>query len=312
MDLQKYKWVFTVGALVSSSYLTARAATYYADSAILEQIQEGAPKITAAKPGIKKASEAHKSSDPITKRNIFDSQASSQPATPASAPTEAAPILSDAPPDCTNATVDPSGATLKGTIVAFPDSDSNVTLAESGAKGTSIYWMGEKAFNGEAEVYQVRAKKVFFKRATGCTYLALGETGVPKAVAAPVAPVVAGADAAITTEGINKTGENSYEISRDLINSKLSDLAALTTEAKAIPNMKNGEFNGFKLYAIRSTSVFAQIGLKNGDIIQSVNGERVDSLEKAMQLLDTFKSASNVQLGLQRRGAQTTMDYSIR
>jgi general secretion pathway protein C len=313
MDFQKYKWVFTVGTLLTSSFLTARAATYYADSAILEKIPEQPAKPTAARPLAKKIPALqHKSGAEITGRNIFDSQAHAVSETPASAPT--AEVISDAPADCTNATQDPSGATLKGTIVAAPEEYSNITLSENGSKGTSIYWFGEKAFNGEAEVYKVHAKKVFFKRPSGCTYLTLGEVGVAKPVApaAPVPPPALGGEPAITTEGITKTGENSYEISRDLINSKLSDLSSLMTEAKALPNMKNGEFNGFKLYAMRSTSLFGQIGLKNGDIIQSVNGEKVDSLEKAMQLLETFKNASSVQLGLQRRGAQTNMDYTIR
>ena len=238
MDLQKYKWVFTIGAVLTSSFLTARAATYYADSVILEKIPEQVTKITTPRQVKKAPITQHKSGAEITSRNIFDSQANAVSEAPTSEP--ATEVLADAPADCTNAAVDPSGSTLKGTIVAAPEEYSNITLAENGSKGTSIYWFGDKAFNGEAEVYKIHAKKVFFKRPTGCTYLTLGEIGIAKPVSPTLlAPPALSGDTAITTEGITKTGENSYEISRDLINSKLSDLASLTTEAKAIPNMKN-------------------------------------------------------------------------
>jgi general secretion pathway protein C len=314
---QKYSWALTAASVLTSSFLVAKATNYVVEEKLIEeQISADRGQGSGVKALAKKtATIVQKNGDPIVDRNLFNSNASSQPATaPASGPTDAAP-LSDAPGDCSNATIDPSGATVRGTIVASPKEFSNITVSENGTTGTSIYWVGDKAFNSDAEVYEVHARKVFFKRPTGCTYLILGEAGVAKPVTpVPVTtpPVLATTDTAITTEGITKTGDNSYEISRDLINSKLSDLAALTNEAKAIPNMKNGEFNGFKLYAIRSTSLFSQIGMKNGDILQTVNGEKVDSLEKAMGLLGTLGSASSIQIGMQRRGQDVKMDYSIK
>jgi type II secretory pathway component PulC len=317
-SFQKYNWALTAVTVLTSSFLVAKATNYIVEEKLIEEqiIADHSQGTAGGKALAKKtATIIQKNGDPIVDRNLFNSNATTQPATtPASGPTDA--LLTDAPGDCTNATIDPSGATIRGTIVASPKEFSNITVSENGTAGTSIYWVGDKAFNSDAEVYEVHARKVFFKRATGCTYLILGEAGVAKpVVSAPpvgVPPTLASADAAITTEGISKTGENSYEISRDLINSKLSDLATLTNEAKAIPNMKNGEFNGFKLYAIRSTSVFSQIGMKNGDILQTVNGEKIDSLEKAMGLLGTLGSASSIQIGMQRRGQDVKMDYSIK
>jgi general secretion pathway protein C len=315
---QKYNWMLGAVAALSSSFLVAKTTNYFVEERLIEE-EISADK--ASPSGLKALSKrpvtiVQKNGQPVISRNLFDSNASSQPASaPSSAPVEENP-LSDAPADCSNAQQDPSGATLRGTIITSPKEFSNITVSENGTSGTSIYWIGDKAFNSDAEVYEVHARKVFFKRSTGCTYLVLGEIGQAKSVTpAPVAaaaPAVAGTDTAITTEGINKTGENAYEISRDLLNSKVSDLASLANEAKAIPNMKNGEFNGFKLYAIRSTSVFAQIGMKNGDILQTVNGEKIDSLEKAMGLLTTLNSASSMQIGLQRRGQSVNMDYSIK
>jgi general secretion pathway protein C len=315
---QKYSWALTAATVLTSSFLVAKATNYVVEEQLIEaQITaDRSQSSTGVKAlGKKVATIIEKNGDPIVDRNLFNSNVSEPTTVPASAPTDASP-LAEAPGDCAGATIDSSGATLRGTIVASPKEFSNITVSENGTAGTSIYWVGDKAFNSDAEVYEVHARKVFFKRPTGCTYLILGEIGVAKSVApvvpANVPPALASTDPAITTEGISKTGENSYEISRDLINSKLSDLATLTNEAKAIPNMKNGEFNGFKLYAIRSTSLFSQIGMKNGDILQTVNGEKVDSLEKAMGLLGTLGSASNIQIGMQRRGQDVKMDYSIK
>jgi general secretion pathway protein C len=317
---QKYTWAMTAATVIASSFLVAKAANYVVEEKLIEEqisADHNVGPVGVKALAKKQATIVQKNGAPIVDRNVFNSNASSQPATAPTTPTTAPAPLTDAPADCSNATVDGSGATLRGTIVASPKEYSNITVSENGTSGTSVYWVGDKVFNTDAELYEVHARKAFFKRPGGCTYLVLGEVGVAKPtnpVVAPTTPTpaLASTDTSITTEGISKTGENSYEISRDLINSKLGDLATLANEAKAIPNMKNGEFNGFKLYAIRSTSVFAQIGMKNGDILQTVNGEKVDSLEKAMGLLGTLNSASSINIGLQRRGQDVKMDYTIK
>lgn len=317
--LRKYFWAGTLLTIIASAYFVARSATYFADGFILEKLSEsspsGRPGALPSRPRTSTTPLQKKSGRPVIERNIFNSAYEPEgPPPPPSPDTEPA-LVSDAPADCSNATVDPSGARLNGTVVATPMEFSNITVTEPGSADAVIYWYGDKAFGGEAEVYEVHPKKVFFKRGGQCTYLALGEENSARPVA-PARPTTiappAIASNAPTIEGITQLSENSYQIDRSLVDEKLANLASLANEAKAIPNMRGGEFNGFKLYAIRSTSLFAQLGLKNGDIIQTVNGEKVDSLDKAMGLLKDLSSASSIQIGLQRRGAPVTIDYSIR
>jgi general secretion pathway protein C len=310
---QKYSLAAKIAMVLLGSYGMARSTTYMTEATLLQELAASEEKAPVKAANTRPQAATRKDASGLLSHNIFYSGYAPAASQPASEP--AAPIISDAPADCSNATQDPSGAKLNGTVVAKPSEFSHITVTENGSKGTSVYWLNDKAFDDAAEVYEIHPKKVFFKRATGCTYLALGEQSIAKPVLGAPPPIAAAPPVpgeAPTMEGISKLSETSYEVSRALLDSKMSDLGALASEARAIPNMKNGEFNGFKLYAIRSTSVFAQLGLKNGDVLQSVNGEKVDSLDKAMSMLKTLSSASSVQLGIQRRGANTNLDYSIR
>jgi general secretion pathway protein C len=47
---------------------------------------------------------------------------------------------------------------------------------------------------------------------------------------------------------------------------------AVAKGARVVPAVKNGKPDGFKLYAIRPSSVYSKLGLTNGDTIQSING----------------------------------------
>ena len=52
----------------------------------------------------------------------------------------------------------------------------------------------------------------------------------------------------------------------------------LLRQARAVPHRQNGKTVGFKVVGNRSNSLFRSLGLRSGDVLTSVNGESLDSI----------------------------------
>src|SRR5690606_3564713 len=111
---------------------------------------------------------------------------------------------------------------------------------------------------------------------------------------------------------IRKVAENTYEISREDVESQLSNLSALATQARVIPNFKDGKANGFKIFSIRPGSIYQKLGLKNGDVIRKINGYQMDSPEKALEIYAKLKESPRIEVELERRGSVSTSVLNVR
>lgn len=113
-------------------------------------------------------------------------------------------------------------------------------------------------------------------------------------------------------DGVKKRGDGKYDISRDSIDTVLSNMSALSTDARVVPDFKGGKQRGFKLFSIKPKSVFAKIGLKNGDVLKSVNGYTLSSPDKILEVYGKLKDSEQVALEVLRRGKPRSFEYSIR
>ncbi len=112
--------------------------------------------------------------------------------------------------------------------------------------------------------------------------------------------------------GIRKIDDTHYEIRKDLVDKVLANPMAIAKGARVVPSMKNGKTNGFKLYAIRPTSVYARLGFTNGDTIEAVNGFQLDSADKALEIYTKLRNATQLEFDLVRRGKPVTLSIAIK
>jgi general secretion pathway protein C len=112
-------------------------------------------------------------------------------------------------------------------------------------------------------------------------------------------------------EGVRSVGTNRYEIDRKVIDSTLSDLNQIATQARIVPSFKNGVANGFKLFSIQPGSLYSAIGIENGDVIQRINGYEINSPEKALELYQKLRESSHVTIDGDRNGAPYHKEYNI-
>ncbi|HEX9307314.1 MAG TPA: type II secretion system protein GspC [Anaeromyxobacter sp.] len=129
----------------------------------------------------------------------------------------------------------------------------------------------------------------------------LGVAPVPRPAGAPAGKL----------EGVRQIAENRYEIDRQVIDKTLGDLNQIATQARIVPSFKNGAANGFKLFSIQPGSLYAAIGIENGDVIQRVNGYEINSPEKALELYQKLKETGHVTIQGERGSVVYTKEYNI-
>jgi general secretion pathway protein C len=129
----------------------------------------------------------------------------------------------------------------------------------------------------------------------------LGVAGLPRP-SAPGGP---------PAEGITKVSDHSYQIARSTIDQALTNMNTLATQARIVPSFKNGVANGFKLFSIQPGSLYASIGIENGDVIQRINGYEINSPDKALEMYQRLRESSHVTIELERAGQVVRKEYNV-
>ena len=101
-------------------------------------------------------------------------------------------------------------------------------------------------------------------------------------------------------------------LDRGEVEQSLNDINRLLTEVRIRPHFKNGEADGIIINRIKPNSLFTKLGLKNGDIIQGVNGKDITSPDDVMEFYENLKSGSQISLQLSRRGKIETINYTMK
>jgi general secretion pathway protein C len=143
-----------------------------------------------------------------------------------------------------------------------------------------------------------------------------GGSHAPNVGVAPVPlPAAAAADAGtpppIPGDGVRKTGENKYDVKKAVLDSTLSNLNSVATQARIVPSFKNGVANGFKVFSIQPNSFYSSIGVENGDVIQKINGYEINSPDKALEIYQKLREARHVTVDVERNGQLIRKEYNV-
>jgi len=112
--------------------------------------------------------------------------------------------------------------------------------------------------------------------------------------------------------GIHQLDDTHYEIASATLDQILQNPMALAKGARIVPALRNGRPEGFKIYGIRPTSLFALIGLHNGDLINTINGHRLDSADKALEIYTSLRDARQIEIRLERGGAPLKITITVK
>ena len=68
---------------------------------------------------------------------------------------------------------------------------------------------------------------------------------------------------------------------------------------------------GLKLYGIRRTSLLGKLGIRNGDMLRTINGFDMTSPDTALEAYSRLRTADALTLAVKRQNKEMTIEYSI-
>lgn len=204
--------------------------------------------------------------------------------------------------------------TIVATIPAEPVEFSYLGIMDKATNDVKYYSVGDEFVESGVFVFDVMRSVIILDRngVKECIY-AGREKEEKKAPVIVDNNVAAGSSSNVD---VKQTGANSYEVSSEDLERELKNLNKLSRDARIIPAFDKDSPDksiGFKVFAIKSGTLFEKIGLKNGDIIQSINGMPIDSPDKALEIYSKLiEGTSSVKVDLTRHGQKQSLDYSIK
>ena len=112
--------------------------------------------------------------------------------------------------------------------------------------------------------------------------------------------------------GVWKVNEGHVIMDKRFLEKQLTKVNDLMTQVRAVPHMgKDKTMQGFKVFQIRKDSIFQKVGLKNHDIIQRINGQRLDSVEKGLDLFAALRDETHFTIELLRNNANKTINIEV-
>jgi len=116
----------------------------------------------------------------------------------------------------------------------------------------------------------------------------------------------------IKTEKRQPGQNNTITFSRDKIKYYINNIQEIINSAYASPYYEDNHIKGFKITNIKKDSIVEKAGIKNGDIIIEANGNKINSLQKAIELFNSIASINRINLLIKRNNRNLTLEYIIK
>jgi general secretion pathway protein C len=215
------------------------------------------------------------------------------------------------PPEPTSDTL-PTQLALKllGTMTSPNSGMSLASVYDDAMHHTRTVWTGS-TLQG-AQVLSIERTRLLLSN--GGRVEILDISSVPAARGMPAAPPPPSAPAGASTglgSTIRQTGPESYTIQRQDVDNSLSRLNDLAMQARVVPAFRGGVAQGFKLFAMKPDSLYARLGMKNGDILQRINGFTLDDPTRALEAYNNLRGATRLELEIERDGQPLRKTFSV-
>jgi general secretion pathway protein C len=269
------------------------------------------------------------SGDPILSRNAFDSVTGplDREAITITVPEAATPKVDVSDPlrapECEDVLVnivtesqDPewSLAQLKGP----GDTDAATRRVGDAVGKMKVAFIGYNAVKGSPAVWLVNDEKI-------CQAFLFSEKN-EKAAGEPTASAEPAAAPAPTTRAarrgapqvpaeiadkIQKVSETEFNVDRSVIDNILENQATLMRSARIVPEQKDGKTVGIRLFGIRADTLLGTLGMQNGDRLEKINGFDMASPEKALEAYARLRTATSLDVQVNRHGKNLNIQYKI-
>ncbi|MDH4321112.1 MAG: PDZ domain-containing protein [Desulfobulbaceae bacterium] len=104
----------------------------------------------------------------------------------------------------------------------------------------------------------------------------------------------------------------SIVLARSDVERVMSDFKNLQGEVLTRPHFSGGKVDGLMLMEIKEGSFLRELGLLKNDIVESVNGKPVTSLDETAALYSSLMAGEPVAMQFKRGGTRQTINYTLK
>ena len=313
--MKRYFWLLYLLLVTVAAALAAEMVNAYISSQLAAPLKSAQMQASGTSgPATQKAPLTHY--EAINKRNIFN-------ATPP-ADTPAPPPVAETPSPAPEPPATPLPFKLVGTVAGGSATRFAILETTAPPPGQAVYQVGDMV--QQVVIVDIRSDCIVLERGegrreslcfqadSGTTPLQQSAVPAPAARQAAVAPAPAPparpGDAGST--GIVRVDPGTWRVSRELILENFANVGSLSSQAMVTPYFVQGQQLGFRMSQIRAGGVLQQIGLQEGDVLQTVNGLHIHTPQEALQAYQQLQTESTVRLNVLRNNRPTTLTYELR
>lgn len=191
---------------------------------------------------------------------------------------------------------------LLGTV-SGDEKTARAIIQDKAKKSQSLFKEGDTIQN--AQIMKILRGKVILKVGEKNQVLIMEEQSTASA-SSRRKPSTRRRSASQSQESTNIT------LDRATVNKSLENITELLSQVRVRPHYKDGKADGLMISQVRPNTIFTRLGLRNGDIIQNIDGEAIEDPDDILDFYEELKSGSSVSLGIQRRGKKKVVNYGFK
>ncbi|MCG6918838.1 MAG: hypothetical protein LJE89_14995 [Deltaproteobacteria bacterium] len=192
------------------------------------------------------------------------------------------------------------GLKLVGTVVANKPDESSAIIEDLTSRKQEVYREGD-------EVKNTRIKKIL-------RHNVIINTGTRDEVLTMLpdeSTAKSSASSRPTPKRPMPSESSSIQLDREELESQMADLNELMQQVRIRPFMEGKNPAGFLVSNIKPGSLFSKMGLRNGDVIQGVNGETITTPDQAIELYESLMEGGAIDLDIKRGRRTEKLRYAV-
>ena len=192
------------------------------------------------------------------------------------------------------------GLKLVGTVVANKPEESSAIIEDLTSRKQEVYHEGDEVKN--TRIKKILRHNVIINTGTRDEVLTMLPEESTEKSSVPSRP---------TPKRPMPSQSSSIQLDREELESQMADLNELMQQVRIRPFMEGKNPAGFLVSNIKPGSLFSKMGLRNGDVIQGVNGETITTPDQAIELYESLMEGGTIDLDIKRGRRTQKLRYAV-
>lgn len=197
---------------------------------------------------------------------------------------------------------------LVGTVVAADAAESRAVIRPRGADGDARTLVPGSIVD-DARVTRIEPRRILVDARGAVEALAFDLDTSTESVADPRASPV---PAPTPDVPVTRAADGAYEIDGETFRRLGADPAPLMRDARFVPDGNRPGADGWRIFAVKPGSLFAQLGLVDGDVVRAVGSTRLAGLDATLAGLTALREAHAFEVTVERGHVERTLRYRVR